>query len=482
MSELAMQVQKQILPLTKTEAFFSLMFGEKMKPVPKRYGSPASATKRFDTDRQWIFLGGKYQMKSVATLATLFAVLSDPKVGTTYYTPNGYYRRDQRLTEALRWLNAYVFDIDEPGISVQDVLDRTDQAGLPRPTAIIRTPSGGVHVTYIFTAPVRATQKAIRLYTVIMSHMADDLGADKAAVGANRIFRTPTDQTLIYFDPEQRYNFDVFKDWRDVNHPYDMASQAFINVHTGDLMSHPALMHLLSAPCEVGKRDLVAFNLALAMKASGWTQAEAETALKDWYHLCCEKSGKNPFTERDAIYKAKYVYRSSKLHAPKASVIRELTGMDFYYQNRSQWAQAKERSERIRSHLYEWEADLLALLVKEKELTGTQQELADMLQADGHTCPLTSFRAVLRKLKDEGRIIVESRRGRGGKTTIRLVDSVESATDNIAKENITVHSGRDQVATTITIYVDFVAKKIEKTVCRLPANVKVPDQPPEPPD
>ncbi|MGG2201896.1 hypothetical protein [Paenibacillus validus] len=421
----------------------------------------------------------------MATQATLYAVLADPAVDTSFFTPNGYFRRDQRVTESLRWLNAYIFDFDNYGESVQDVLERIENAGLPRPTAIVRTPSGGHHAHFFFTKPVRATEKAERLYTAIMWHIADDLGADLYAVGANRIFRTPTEQNLIYFEPANRYDFDVFKNWREINHPFDPTSAGFFNVQTDDLMSHPALQRLLTAPCDYGSRDVVAFNLALAMKASNWSKEQAQSALKDWFISCCAKGagrGKKPFTQRDATYKADSVYRSNKLHAPKAEIIRELSGLPFYYRTRKHWESAKPRSERElngRIHLHEWEADLLALLETEKELSGTQQELATRLN-----CPITSFKAVLSQLKADGRVTVETRRGRGGLTVVRLPEPSQDAPapDNVidfpepTAEPVTPI---EAIREAVIVYADFRNKQI-KRIERLPAAAVAEPEAPEP--
>lgn len=431
MSQQLQAYQNPIAPLSRPEAFFELLYGAHMKAYPKRSASRGTRGRRKpDPDREWIYVGTKERMKSVATQSTLFAVLTDPAVETPFFTPNGYFRRDQRLTETLRWLNAYIIDFDQYGESIQDVLDRIDDAGLPRPTAIVRTPSGGHHAAFFFDKPVRATEKAERLYSAIMWHMADDLGGDLFAVGANRIFRTPTEQNLVYFEPANRYDFDLFKNWREMNHPFDPASAGFFNVQTDDLMNHPALQRLLTAPCDYGSRDVVAFNLALAMKASDWSKEQAKSALEEWFYSCCTKGaepGKKPFTKRDATYKADYVFRRETLHAPKAEIIRELTGLPFYYRTRSSWESAKPRSERERVHLHEWEADLLALLQDEQELTGTQQELATRLG-----CPLTSFKTALGRLKASGKVIVEVRKGRCGVTVLRLPEPAQDSAAALA--------------------------------------------------
>ncbi|MGX5183790.1 hypothetical protein ACWKT5_13500 [Streptomyces avermitilis] len=476
MSQLLQVYQNQIAPLTRPEAFFSLLYGAHMKQFPKRSGLSRTGNQH-DKNRQWVFVGNKERMKSMATQATLFAVLSDPTIDTTYYTPNGYYRRDLRLTESLRWLNAFVFDFDTYGDSIQDVFERFDRASIPRPTAVIQTPSGGYHAVIFFTVPVRATPRAIRLYTAIMWHMAVDLEADTAAVGANRIFRTPTQENLIYFDSANRYDFDVFKSWRDLNHPYDRDAAGFVNIHTGDLMSHPALQYLVHAPCQEGRREQTALTLALAMKASDWSQSQAETALRDWFISCCKKgaqAGKKPFTESDAVYKVGYVYRKPSLHAPKAEIIRELTGLPFYYQTRNAWEAAKPRCERERVHLSEWKEDLIRLLDAEKELSGTQKELAARLN-----CPLASFKAVLSQLQAAGTVIVETRKGRGGCTMIRLPEPPMSETvpDNVIEFPQPVIELNAPIREAVVVHADFQTRQIQRIERHGNATADDPDVP-----
>jgi hypothetical protein len=473
----------QVSIVTKIELFFDLLFGPYMRDYPKRSAERSyKGNKTYDRDRQWVFVGSKESMISVATKSTLYAVLADPAVDTTYFTPNGYYHRNKRLTEALRWLNAFVLDLDVHGESFQDVLDRIDRAGLPRPTAIVKTPSGGYHVHFFFRDPIRATKKTVRLYTAIMGHIANDLGGDLAAVGANRIFRTPTDNTLVYFEPLNRYSFEVFKEWREINHPFMPAGGRFVNIRADELMNHPALQRLLTMPCSFGHRDIVAFNLALAMKASGWSQNRAEAVLRHWYHHYCAKgapAGKKPFSQRDAVYKVQYVYRNSRLQAPKAEIIRRLTGVHFAYQTRVIGDSAKPRSERDRSHLIEWENDLMSLLCAEKILSGTQQELADRLGG----CPIASFKLVLRRLKEAGRIVVESKRGRGGVTILRLPEAPESPIKQDKLQCERKCSQETHIETHVVIYADFRQRRvmrIERVASYEQLQVEDPD--PDPPD
>lgn len=438
---------QSLLNDNKTFQLFQLMYGKKMKLNPSRIRSKRSSS--YDNNRQWVFLGSKEKMKSVATLASVSSVISDPQMNSTYYTPNGYYQRNNRLTETLRWLNAFVFDIDSSGESILDIMDRLALAGLPKPTAIVKTPSGGFHVTYIFSEPVRATPNAIRLYTAIMSHISKDIGGDPAAVGANRIFRTPDDDTLIYFQPDQVHSFDFFKDWREINHPYIPAVN--YRIIGGDIMNTTAVQSLLNSPCKEGKRDRTCFTLALAMKASNWPIDVAEAAIQEWHSSNCLsqtcRAGKKALSLREALYKVKYVYSKSKLVGPSAEMIRELSGHDFHFPAHRHYEGPKSRENRLRSHYAEWKDDFLSLLCEKKVLSGTQTEIATLIK-----CPLSSFKLIINMLEKEDLIEVETKRGRGGKTIIRLVKNEEKETDR-EKEK-----APSELKNTTVYVVDFVNK------------------------
>lgn len=445
------------LLMNKTEQFFDLLYGSHMPMYPNRTRSKKRIG-RHNTNRQWVFVGDKDGMKSVATQSSLFGMVSDPRVLTPYYTPNGYYRRDQRLTESLRWLNGFVLDVDSRGESVLDILERVRQAGLPQPTALVKTPSGGFHLTYIFDSPVRATPKTIRLYTAIMSHMAQDVGSDPAAVGANRIFRTPTEDTLVYFKPAHVFSFDVFKNWREINHPFEKSegSEDFRMVG-GNIMLTPALQSILHSPCTEGSRDRTCFTLALAMKASNWPIAQALDAMSEWFNSCCSKMtytpGKRSMTEREAQYKVKYVYAKERLKGPTAEIIRELSGLPFYYAVFKPYAGPEKRENRTRSHYDEWKSDLMTLLDNKKELSGSQKDLAAKI-----SCPLSSFKVVLEMLVAEGKLTVETIRGRWGKTIIRKsAPNPDKPVRRIPEE---VEKKKVEKSVAEVIHVDFKAKTI----------------------
>src|SRR5436305_1581910 len=127
------------------------LFGAQLTEVPKK--QTEKQIHCYDQDHGWVFVSQNCKdYKAVRTYKTLFAVTQE----ATYFTPNTFYRNDQRKETSLRWLNALVIDIDvkgqpeKAGMTVPDVLEQIECAGLPEPSLIVQTPSGGFHVYFIF--------------------------------------------------------------------------------------------------------------------------------------------------------------------------------------------------------------------------------------------------------------------------------------------------------------------------------------------
>jgi len=423
-------IQPENRPVTKVEAFFRLLYGEHMRDFPRQRVRKAKKTLyNYDKNRPWVYIGQAHEMRSVATLATLFGYLWDESKDTTYYTPNSFYRSDSRREEYARWIHAFALDIDvknefayQAGITLPDVMDRIEAAGLPMPTAVIQTPSGGFQVLWMLSQAVRATPKVRVLFTAIQRHMTSDLQGDPHAIGVERIFRTPTERNLVYLEPSKVYDFQTFIDWRDINHPL-VWNRTSLQFDHYDIMNHPAITRLYNQDAEIGKREASCLTLILAMKFSGWPMERATTEMEKWWQECCEKGGRKPFTLKDVMYRVKRTYRQTKLYGPGAEIVRELTGMEFSYNVVRFYTAAKSREQRKYSYKYEWKADLLALLQKKNRvLSGPLTAIAEELG-----CAVSSLKNVLAELQNEGAIVVESKRGRNGSTAITLVEQAHEA-------------------------------------------------------
>lgn len=404
--------------------FFSMLYSPYMQYYPKRRSqNHRRAKNEYDTNRPWVFIGPADKMKSVATLSTLFAYLDDPDCDTTYFTPASFYQKGRRLEEAARWIHAITLDIDVKGkysylsgITLIDVLDRIEAAGLPNPTIVVKTPSGGFQPTWVLSQPIRATEKTRILFKIIHRFMATEIDADLQATGVQNIYRTPTEQALVFFQAENTYLFQQFIDWRDINHPRGDVKTSWRAVGQTNIMDHPAIEKLLTQPAVPTTRDNSCLTLALAMKFSGHSLEQAETMIEDWFGRCVEQGGKTPLTIRKALSIVSRVYASDKFYGPSPTYIKNLTGIAFSYDDVRYLTAAKPREERTRSHLTESKADLLDFLNKQESVTGTLKSIATELNL-----PESTLKLIIRDCEREGDVTVTTVRGRNGSTTITRI-------------------------------------------------------------
>ncbi|MBN6188734.1 hypothetical protein JQN58_17925 [Aneurinibacillus sp. BA2021] len=117
------------------------LYQNQMTEVPKR------VTSRSQRGRSkvygWAYLCHEKEygaVKPVRTYQSFFQVAAQ----MTHYTPNTFYRSDRRSVETLRWLNALCFDVD---------VKNGANEGLPRPSLVIRTPSGGITCIIFLRSP-----------------------------------------------------------------------------------------------------------------------------------------------------------------------------------------------------------------------------------------------------------------------------------------------------------------------------------------
>ncbi|QDZ76700.1 hypothetical protein D0437_28125 [Bacillus cereus] len=400
---------------------FRRIFQNQFTEVAKRQNDKQK--NGYDTEHGWTFLSNDCKaFKAVRTYKTLFAMVQD----TTYYTPNTFYRNDKRDKASLRWLNTMVIDIDvkgsneeNKGLTVPDVLNRIEEAGLPLPSLIVKTPSGGFHVYFYFSVAKRAYVKTIEFYERIQSEIAEQIGGDSIAIGAERYFRVVTAENTVY-ESNSRVAFQDLVDWMILQQE-DRVSHRKVSVGQCNLLSHPAVRKLLQG-VEKGKRDNTCYTLALAFKASGYTREEAEKHLQEWNTRL-----EQPLATFTIKQKVRSAFQGTK-NGPAARYIRELSGMPFSYRP---FVGKKDREDRQYSHMEEWEADILAYLEKHKgEVSGPQRKIAEAMGI-----PFSSFKVVMGRLQAAGRItlFVEGK-GRGAKTTIELV-AEEQSTEQTEQEN-----------------------------------------------
>lgn len=408
---------------------FRELFKDQLTENPKK--QVEKQQNGYNSHLGWVFVCNKFVEKprSVRTYQSLFAA-SD---SYTYFTPNTFYRNDQRHSGALRWLNAMVIDIDVKhlpenyilapngavtalnSITLNDVLEAIESAGLFTPSMIVSTPSGGFHVYWYFDKPKRALPRVIEHYKRVQTAIAEAIGGDPAAIGAERWFRVPTQENTI-FQSDSRVAFDDICEWLTIQYQEHEEEQKSICVNAEGLLYHPAVQKILEGVSE-GQRDNACYTLALTYKVSGYDESEAEKRLYEW-----NKRNDPPMRQIDLKRKVKSAYKSGSKAGPSAYWIRLLSGVNFTYQK---WDEAKPREERTYSHFDEWKKDVIKYFKKQDNaISGSQREIASAIKSSSDktkSIPYTTFKKIMQHLIEIG-IITKSieGKGRGAVTTFTL--------------------------------------------------------------
>ncbi|MGG0494825.1 primase C-terminal domain-containing protein [Priestia megaterium] len=376
----------------------------------------------------WVFVSKdftKETTKAVRTYGSLFNVNKD----YTYFTPNTFYRNDLRRLSTLRWINAMSIDIDaknggNEGMTLPDVQESITQAGLPMPSLIVQTPSNGFHVHWFLEQPKRSSDKLNAHYSRIQACIAEMIRGDVHAVGPERLFRLPTDENTV-FHSQNRVSFDTLCEWFQLVQEQDQ-----VDVHTykkgfckgyENLLKHPAVLKILEG-VNKGQRDMACYTLALAYKAAGYDEKQAEEHLHNW-----NQKNTPQMRQIEVKRKVKSAY-NGRFHAPSAKKIRELSGMLFSYVI---WEEAKPREERTYSHIEEWEGDVLAFIrAQGGQVSGSQRDIADQITSSVDAqkkIPYATFKKVVARLEEQEIISKKvSGKGRGASTELTIIDEVKA--------------------------------------------------------
>jgi len=376
----------------------------------------------------WVFVSKdftKETTKAVRTYGSLFDVSKDYK----YFTPNTFYRNDSRQSSALRWINAMSIDIDvkngeNEGLILPDVQEFITSAGLPAPSLIVQTPSKGFHIHWFLEEPKRASNKVKAHYNRIQKRVAEAIQGDLNAIGAERLFRLPSDVNTVY-QSDNRVSFDDLCEWFQLVQEEDQEAvstfkKGFCKGYEA-LLKHPAVKKILEGVGQ-GQRDTACYTLALAYKAAGYNEKTAEEHLHNW-----NKKNTPQMRQIEVKRKVKSAYRG-RFHAPSAKKIRELSGMLFSYVI---WEEAKPREERTYSHIEEWEGDVLAFIrSRNGKVSGSQRDLAEQITSSvdhNKKIPYATFKKVIARLEEKEILFKSvSGKGRGASTELTIVNELKA--------------------------------------------------------
>jgi len=410
---------------SRTHEFFDFWFQDDFRA--EAVESKTCGVKKYDLGFSYIGSDDFSKHSAVRTFKTLRGLVDNKQ--NEYFKPNTFWMHSKSTEEGLRWLNGFVIDLDMKW-DLMTVFDVIQRVGLPQPTMVNRTPSGGSHIFWKFKERVWASPKSLYLYKLILTKMNEAVFGDKGAVKTTQYYRIP--RNISWFEPFDLYDFSLFKSWLHAKYPeHDPSSDSYFLKRgrkaplSGRLLDTEALQVLLQG-VEDGCRSNAAYALACVLRQDGYSDVDALDFMVEWNELNRDKGGvsKYPLSYACLVSTVNSAFKKDNL---PLKWIEEITGVRVQV---SFWCHfKKERSERngrddLRNynHSEEWLEDILTYLKNNGSIKGSQVALANLLGL-----PLSTFKLILKKLKMgdiKTNIVVEVEgRGRLSKTILKLKET-----------------------------------------------------------
>ncbi|MCK6240569.1 primase C-terminal domain-containing protein [Lactiplantibacillus plantarum] len=393
----------------------------------------------------------KAQMaKSWGTIYTSKEAVYDNYATSTHWTPNVFnyltytdvakhYVKDAK-EQNLSQINTLVVDVDyrdaeERQAKFAEVWDTAMLDVQFMPTLILATQKG-YHIYYVFDEPVfvrrhangklPAVRAAKAIAKSLKQYYAQKLPAVDVTCNSFGIFRVPRPDNIEYFEPKMTVDFQALMTW-SINFANDQRvaklNQTKRPVKTRGVrrqIDQPwfqALINQTDIDQNVGYgRHNTIFTLALACYSSNVSQAQCFDILDEF------NSNLNHPLATQHVQKVIRDAYSGQFHAASREYVNALLETWVpdadrrVYLQRSQttwYKYAKPRTERVNSHVQEWQADLMAYFnqrISQDNNWFTKTSLRH-ISKELNIC-LGSLTKALNKLIDQGLVYREKGHGR----------------------------------------------------------------------
>ncbi|MBP5810199.1 primase C-terminal domain-containing protein [Lactiplantibacillus argentoratensis] len=393
----------------------------------------------------------KAQMaKSWGTIYTSKEAVYDNYATSTHWTPNVFNyltytdaskhyvkgAKEQNLSQ----INTLVVDVDYRDVEERQAkfAEVWDTAMLDvqfMPTLILATQKG-YHIYYVFDEPVFVRRHAngklpaVRAAKAIAKSLKDFYAQKLPAVDVTcnsfGIFRVPRPDNIEYFEPKMTVDFQALMTW-SINFANDQhqikpqnTQRSFYARRAGRQIDQPwfqALINQTDIDQNVGYgRHNTIFTLALACYSSNVSQAQCFDILDEF------NSNLNHPLATQHVQKVINDAYSGQFHAASREYVNALLETWVpdadrrVYLQRSQttwYKYAKPRTERVNSHVNEWQADLMAYFNQRTSQDNnwfTRTSLRH-ISKELNIC-LGSLTKALKELIDQGLVYREKGHGR----------------------------------------------------------------------
>lgn len=339
-----------------------------------------------------------------------------PNTYTKYRYTNGYKEHVKGFTEEnLMQINTFVVDIDTKKHSPQDILLACMDDSIGIPTLLLASPRG-YQLYFMLTSPLHIKKGGTGLF--VAKKIAEQLKKSLANVDADLccndfgFFRVPTPDNVIWINLEQTYDIAQLIDWSQKMSDDELfATPIPVRRHQG-LTRQTWFKALLQTPDIRGEKGVLGrnntlFTLALSCYADGISFSDAMCTLSNFNAQLHAPLSQREFT---TIIKSAY---SGRYQGPERFYIEQLTAAYTNvkpYVNYKGWHKhKKDRADRERSHLHEWEQDIIAYVERADKQDGfvwmTQRALCEEIGIPKSTLNklLKQSKAILTRTFGKGR-------------------------------------------------------------------------------
>lgn len=360
----------------------------------------------------------------------------------SHWTPNSYcygtYQDEaRRVTKGhsednLKQINTFYVDFDcyDQSITSTDIILEGIDWGF-MPTAIVKT-DRGYQAYFVLSSPAYVTSrtdyKVIKVAKMISQNIRTyllerGLPVDTACNHFG-IARLPKADNLEYYEPGYTYSLEEWL-WWSMKQETEVKPRPALSVLSGSdghkQTDEPWFKLLLETRTIRGHKALLGrnntiFTLALACYGSGMAEQACRVLLNRFNGRLEEPLSQIEFDKTiNSAYSGHYdaASRDYILSICRSWISPDLRSTDLFSYQR--WYKFKKsRDQRTRSHLWEWEADVLAYIerlgLESDPLIWTTK--AAIIEAVG--IPSRSLSKVLANLKQAGKIVYQSKLGRHG--------------------------------------------------------------------
>lgn len=347
-----------------------------------------------------------------------------------YFTPNMFISHRFFSKEFLSLLGVIIldFDVNKIGLvmSYDEISELIKDVLNVEPALVWDTKTNGNKQAAILIENMAGTMKSVHLYEQIAKEMIYKLNqkingvCDEACFAANHIFSMPQNnvhkQKFVYEYNREVHNINEFR-WllneRDERRALENANTKVKDFTIEAVKRHPAIVALRNG--QVSFRNHACFTLALVERFFGKSQEEVENfILGTWINLIDNED--RSFTEREAQHAISSAF-SGRYKCFKSTYVQMVTNIDCdlsgyfknYYKYQATGAYVTDTETRFKEFLKQ----------NNNNFVGTVNELVETLDVKRQT-----LKDVINKMIEKGTLDKTGQRGRGGKTTFNLIESV----------------------------------------------------------